>query len=116
MLRKTILGLAAGAALVTAAFAPTAASAGYYGYGYGYRSYYKPYYGYTTTTSRIMAIVRTIVTTKHHAPSSAPIAKPGLQRGRVFLFCALPRVRDMDVQRIHHAKLNALSDQSIAKI
>ena len=46
MLRKTILGLAAGAALVTAAFAPTAASAGYYGYGYGYRSYYKPYYGY----------------------------------------------------------------------
>ena len=47
MLRKTILGLAAGAALVTAAFAPTAASAGYYGYGYGYRSHYKPYYGYS---------------------------------------------------------------------
>ena len=46
MFRKTILGLAAGAALVTAALAPTAASAGYYGYGYGYRSYYKPYYGY----------------------------------------------------------------------
>ena len=39
MLRKTILGLAAGAALVTAAFAPTAASAGYY----GYRSYYRYY-------------------------------------------------------------------------
>jgi hypothetical protein len=46
MFRKTLLGLAAGAALVTAAFAPTAASAGYYGYGYGYRSYYKPYYSY----------------------------------------------------------------------
>lgn len=60
MFRKTILGLAAGAALVTAALAPTAASAGYYGgYGYGYKSYgygysygynsynyYKPYYGY----------------------------------------------------------------------
>ena len=45
MFRKTILGLAAGAALVTAALAPTAASAGYY--GYGYRSYYKPYYGYS---------------------------------------------------------------------
>lgn len=49
MFRKTILGLAAGAALVTAAIAPTAASAHYYGYGksygyYGYRSYYKPYY------------------------------------------------------------------------
>jgi hypothetical protein len=41
MIRKTVLALAAGAALVTAAFAPTAASAGYY--GYGYRSYYKPY-------------------------------------------------------------------------
>ncbi|HWV53511.1 sulfur globule protein precursor [Pseudorhodoplanes sp.] len=53
MFRKTILGLAAGAALVTAALAPTAASAHYYGYGYksygyygGYNSYYKPYYGY----------------------------------------------------------------------
>ena len=46
MIRNTILGLAAGAALVTAALAPTTASAGYYGYGYGYRSYYKPYYGY----------------------------------------------------------------------
>jgi hypothetical protein len=48
MFRKTILGLAAGAALVTAALAPTAASAHYYGgYGYyGYKSYYKPYYGY----------------------------------------------------------------------
>ena len=31
MFRKTILGLAAGAALVTAALAPTAASADYYG-------------------------------------------------------------------------------------
>ena len=47
MIRKLVLGVAAGAALVTAAFAPTAASAGYYGYGYGYRSYYKPYYGYS---------------------------------------------------------------------
>jgi hypothetical protein len=46
MFRKTILGLAAGAALVTAALAPTAASAHYYG-GYGYKSYYKPYYGYS---------------------------------------------------------------------
>lgn len=47
MFRKTILGLAAGAALVTAALAPTAASAGYYGHGYGYKSYYKPYYGHS---------------------------------------------------------------------
>lgn len=46
MIRNTILGLAAGAALVTVALAPTAASAGYYG-GYGYKSYYKPYYGYS---------------------------------------------------------------------
>ena len=51
MFRKTILGLAAGAALVTAALAPTAASAHYYGYksyGYhgGYNSYYRPHYGY----------------------------------------------------------------------
>jgi hypothetical protein len=46
MFRKTILGLAAGAALVTAALAPTAASAHYYG-GYGYKSYYKPYYGHS---------------------------------------------------------------------
>ena len=46
MFRKTLLGLAAGAALVTAALAPTAASAHYYG-GYGYKSYYKPYYGYS---------------------------------------------------------------------
>jgi hypothetical protein len=46
MFRKTILGLAAGAALVTAALAPTAASAGYYG-GYGYKSYYAPSYGYS---------------------------------------------------------------------
>ncbi len=45
MFRKTILGLAAGAALVTAALAPTTASAHYY--GYGYKSYYKPYYGYS---------------------------------------------------------------------
>ena len=47
MFRKTILGLAAGAALVTAALAPTAASAGYYGHGHGYRSYYKPHYSYS---------------------------------------------------------------------
>jgi len=52
MIRTTVLGLAAGAALVTAALAPTAASAHYYGYGksyghsYGYRSYYKPHYNY----------------------------------------------------------------------
>jgi hypothetical protein len=46
MFRKTILGLAAGAALVTAALAPTAASAHYYG-GYGYKSYYAPSYGYS---------------------------------------------------------------------
>ena len=46
MFRKTILGLAAGAALVTAALAPTAASAHYYG-GYGYKSYhYAPSYSY----------------------------------------------------------------------
>ncbi len=55
MFRKTLLGLAAAAALITTAVAP--ASAGYYGgygyksygYGYGYKSYgysYKPYYGY----------------------------------------------------------------------
>lgn len=42
MIRKSVLTLAAGAALVTAALAPTAASAGYY----GYRSYYKPHYSY----------------------------------------------------------------------
>jgi hypothetical protein len=49
MFRKTILGLAAGAALVTAALAPTAASAHYYGgyKSYGYKSYYKPYYGHS---------------------------------------------------------------------
>ena len=48
MFRKTILGLAAGAALVTAALAPTAASAHYYGYkSYGYSyNYYKPHYNY----------------------------------------------------------------------
>jgi hypothetical protein len=60
-----------------------------------------------------MAIARTIVTTKHRAPSSALIAKPGLQRGRVFLFCALMRAR-FDVRCIHHAKLNVLSDQGFA--
>jgi hypothetical protein len=53
MLRKTILGLAAAAALITAGLAPTTASAHYYGYGYGkaygygytygYRPYFKPY-------------------------------------------------------------------------
>lgn len=42
MIRKATLALAAGAALVTAALAPTAASAHYY----GYRSYYKPSYCY----------------------------------------------------------------------
>jgi hypothetical protein len=47
MIRKTILGFAAAAALVTTALAPTAASAGYYGHGYGYKSYYKPYYGHS---------------------------------------------------------------------
>jgi hypothetical protein len=45
MIRKTVLGLAAVVALATAALAPTSASAHYY--GYGYKSYYKPYYGYT---------------------------------------------------------------------
>jgi|EndMetStandDraft_5_1072996.scaffolds.fasta_scaffold2129649_1 hypothetical protein len=46
MIRKTVLGLVAGAALVTAAIAPTAASAHYYG-GYGYNSYhYTPSYSY----------------------------------------------------------------------
>ena len=45
MFRKTILGLAAGAALVTAALAPTAASAHYY--GYGYKSYHAPSYSYS---------------------------------------------------------------------
>jgi hypothetical protein len=44
MIRNTILGLVAGAALITSAIAP--ASAGYYG-GYGYRSYYKPSYSYS---------------------------------------------------------------------
>jgi hypothetical protein len=42
MIRKTILGLVAASA-IAAALAPTAASAGYY----GYRSYYKPHYGYS---------------------------------------------------------------------
>jgi hypothetical protein len=45
MIRNTILGLVAGAALITSAIAP--ASAGYYGHGYGYKSYYKPYYGHS---------------------------------------------------------------------
>ena len=49
MFRKTILGLAAGAALVTAALAPTAASADYY--GYGYKSYYAPSYSYNYAPS-----------------------------------------------------------------
>ena len=46
MFRKTVLGLTAGAALVTVALAPTAASAHYYGYkSYGYSyNYYKPHY------------------------------------------------------------------------
>ena len=44
MIRNTVFGFAAAAALVTAALAPTAASAGYYGHGYGYRSYYQPSY------------------------------------------------------------------------
>ena len=44
MFRKAVLGLAATAALVTAALAPTAASAGYY--GHGYRSHYVPSYTY----------------------------------------------------------------------
>ena len=51
MIRKTILGLVAAAALTTAAFAPTAASAAYYGYGYGsdFASYdsYKAYSGFS---------------------------------------------------------------------
>jgi hypothetical protein len=54
MIRKTILGLVAASA-IAAAFAPTAASAHYYG-GYGYRSYgytykcydcYRPSYNYS---------------------------------------------------------------------
>jgi hypothetical protein len=49
MIRKTILGLVAAASLA-AAFAPTTASAGYYGYGYRshYSCYdcYKPSYSY----------------------------------------------------------------------
>ena len=55
MIRNTILGLAAGAALVTAALAPTTASAGYY--GYGYRSYYKPYYGYGYFASALLTFL-----------------------------------------------------------
>jgi hypothetical protein len=46
MIRNTVLGLTAAAALVTAALAPTTASAHYYG-GYGYKSYhYAPSYSY----------------------------------------------------------------------
>lgn len=45
MIRKTVLGLTAVAALATAALAPTAASAHYY--GYGHKHFYKPYYGYS---------------------------------------------------------------------
>jgi hypothetical protein len=45
MIRKTILVLAALAAVGGASLAPTVASAHYYGYGYG--SYYKPYYGHS---------------------------------------------------------------------
>jgi hypothetical protein len=45
MIRNTILGLTAAAALSVAALSP--ASAGYYG-GYGYKSYYPSYsYGYS---------------------------------------------------------------------
>jgi hypothetical protein len=51
MIRKTIFGLVAATALATAAFAPTAASAAYFGYGYGsdFSSYdsYKPFSGYS---------------------------------------------------------------------
>ena len=47
MIRNTILGLTAAAALTVAALAPTTASAGYYGHGYGYKSYhYAPSYSY----------------------------------------------------------------------
>jgi hypothetical protein len=53
MIRKTILGLSAAAAILTAALAPSPASAGYYGYSsYGYSSYrsyddcYTPKYSY----------------------------------------------------------------------
>jgi hypothetical protein len=51
MIRKTILGLVAAAAVASAAFAPTAASAAYFGYGYGsdFASYdtNKPSSGYS---------------------------------------------------------------------
>src|SRR5262245_34936587 len=53
VLKKTVLGLAAVVALATAALAPTAASAHYYGhkhfkpyYGYSSYAYYKPYRPY----------------------------------------------------------------------
>jgi hypothetical protein len=47
MIRNTVLGLVAAAALITTAIAPTTASAGYYGHGYGYKSYhYAPTYSY----------------------------------------------------------------------
>jgi hypothetical protein len=52
MLKKTLLGLAAAAAITTAALAPSTASAGklhikfgFYGGGYSV-GYYNPYYGY----------------------------------------------------------------------
>jgi hypothetical protein len=45
MIRNTVLGLTAAAALTVAALSP--ASAGYYGHGYGYKSYhYTPSYSY----------------------------------------------------------------------
>jgi hypothetical protein len=47
MIRNTVLGLTAAAALTVAALAPTTASAGHYG-GYGYKSYAPSYsYGYS---------------------------------------------------------------------
>ncbi len=45
MIRNTILGLTAAAALAITALAPTTASAHYYG-GYGYKSHYAPSYSY----------------------------------------------------------------------
>jgi hypothetical protein len=45
MIRNTVLGLTAAAALTVAALSP--ASAGYYGHGYGYKSHhYAPTYSY----------------------------------------------------------------------
>ncbi len=52
MIRNTVLGLVAAAALITTAIAPTTASAGYYGHGYGYKSYnYAPSYSYSYAPS-----------------------------------------------------------------